>query len=248
MIAARCRYRQTSRTYKDFSKAMELPEQRQRVTIDGLGNIGVGKRKNPSRPVAKSGGSGIIENERMRHSLDYAVPKDMLTSRTFRDKFYKMDSDPKIQREYYQMSKEILSHRSGNNGEDLALYNTRTGRWYISKSGTEAGTPDYNAEILKGLRESNAGEIVSFHNHPTGMPPSDGDLNAALQNGYLKGYSLGHNGVIFEYTPPENSIPENVYLLVVDKFKKQGLSEYEAQISALKELSPLYGFSFREVL
>lgn len=61
MIAARCRYRQTSRTYKDFSKAMELPEQRQRVTIDGLGNIGVGKWKNPSRPVAKSGGSGIME-------------------------------------------------------------------------------------------------------------------------------------------------------------------------------------------
>ena len=63
MIAARCRYRQTSRTYKDFSKAMELPEQRQRVTIDGLGNIGVGKRKNPSRPVAKSGGSGIIKSK-----------------------------------------------------------------------------------------------------------------------------------------------------------------------------------------
>lgn len=61
LIAARCRYRQTSQTYKDFSNAMELPEQRQRVTIDGLGNIGQGKWKNPSKPVAKSGGSGIME-------------------------------------------------------------------------------------------------------------------------------------------------------------------------------------------
>lgn len=62
LIAARCRYRQTSQTYTDFSKAMELPQQRQRVTIDGLGNIGQGKWKNPSKPVAKSGGSGIIKS------------------------------------------------------------------------------------------------------------------------------------------------------------------------------------------
>lgn len=61
LIAARCRYRQTSQTYTDFSKAMELPQQRQRVTIDGLGNIGQGKWKNPSKPVANSGGSGIME-------------------------------------------------------------------------------------------------------------------------------------------------------------------------------------------
>lgn len=61
LIAARCRYRQTSQTYTDFSKAMELPQQRQRVTIDGLGNIGQERWKNPSKPVAKSGGSGIIE-------------------------------------------------------------------------------------------------------------------------------------------------------------------------------------------
>lgn len=71
LIAARCRYRQTSQTYKDFSKAMELPEQRQRVTIDGLGNIGQGKWKNPSKPVAKSGGSGIIDtNQKFKKFTD----------------------------------------------------------------------------------------------------------------------------------------------------------------------------------
>lgn len=45
IIAVRCRYRGTSQEYKRFSEAMELPEQRQRVTVDGLGNIGVGKWK-----------------------------------------------------------------------------------------------------------------------------------------------------------------------------------------------------------
>lgn len=49
IIAARCRYRGTSREYARFSKAMDLPQQRQRVTVDGLGDIGVGKYKKQQR-------------------------------------------------------------------------------------------------------------------------------------------------------------------------------------------------------
>lgn len=45
IMLARAKYRGTSQEYTSFSKAMELPQQRQRVTIDGLGNIGVGKTK-----------------------------------------------------------------------------------------------------------------------------------------------------------------------------------------------------------
>lgn len=45
IINARCRYRGTSSEYTRFSKAMDLPQQRERVTIDGLGNVGVGKYK-----------------------------------------------------------------------------------------------------------------------------------------------------------------------------------------------------------
>lgn len=45
IIAARCRYKVTSGDYTRFSKAMKLPQQRQRLTVDGLGNIGVGKWK-----------------------------------------------------------------------------------------------------------------------------------------------------------------------------------------------------------
>lgn len=45
IINARCRYRGTSQEYTRFSKAMDLPQQRERVTADGLGNIGVGEIK-----------------------------------------------------------------------------------------------------------------------------------------------------------------------------------------------------------
>ena len=45
IMLARAKYRGTSQEYTSFSKAMDLPQQRQRVIIDGLGNIGVGKTK-----------------------------------------------------------------------------------------------------------------------------------------------------------------------------------------------------------
>lgn len=45
IINARCRYRGTSAEYARFSRTMDLPQQRDRVYIDGLGNIGVGKTK-----------------------------------------------------------------------------------------------------------------------------------------------------------------------------------------------------------
>ena len=45
IIVARARYRGTSAEYARFSKAMDLPQQRERVTVDGPGNIGQGKYK-----------------------------------------------------------------------------------------------------------------------------------------------------------------------------------------------------------
>ncbi len=62
IIAARCRYRVTSQEYKRFSEAMDLPEQRQRVTVDGLGNIGQGKWK---RTLTKTNESDKINNSKL---------------------------------------------------------------------------------------------------------------------------------------------------------------------------------------
>ena len=60
IIAARCRYIGTSQEYTRFSKAMDLPQQRERVTVDGLGNIGQGKWK---KSVDKKVESGIINRK-----------------------------------------------------------------------------------------------------------------------------------------------------------------------------------------
>ncbi|MEE0114263.1 MAG: phage minor capsid protein [Ruminococcus sp.] len=198
--------------------------------------------------LTSGGKDGIIrEQEHMRSSSDYAVPKDLVGSRKFRSKFDSMDSDKSVQRQYYQVAKSMLQHRSGTNGEDLYFYNTRTKKWYKSTTGTKPGTPDYTEEIRRGLKESKKGEIVSFHNHPLGMPPSAGDLNAALKNGYKKGYTIGHDGSVFEYTKPEYLIDQSIYNTRISKYKDLGQTEFEAQYNTLIDLSRLYGFSVKEV-
>lgn len=73
----------------------------------------------------------------------------------------------------------MLQHRSGQNGEDLYLYNRESKTWVKSTSGREAGTPEYTPDIINAIKKAKAGQLVSFHNHPASMPPSAADLNAA---------------------------------------------------------------------
>ena len=188
-----------------------------------------------------------IDDNRIRYSIDFAVPKDLLISRDFREKFNSMTDDPGLQREFYQAAKVMLKHRSGSNGEDLYFYNQRTGKWTKSTTGKLAGQPEYTEEIKAAILESEQGDIISFHNHPNDRPPSDGDFNAAKINGYDKGYTIGHNGRIFEYTPPKYLIDKEIYVNRVQSYKEKNFDEYEAQLRALNDLKDLYGFTFREV-
>ena len=75
IINARCRYRGTSQEYSRFSKAMGIPQQRERVTVDGLGNIGAGKY---TKAVAKSEKSGIINDSITSVSLRFVSNRDLL--------------------------------------------------------------------------------------------------------------------------------------------------------------------------
>lgn len=250
---AKDRLSKLNKAYEDFCTEHKLKPFYERLyvartprTLEQLQNRNY--YNNSDNAVANSGESGIIESERMRSSSDFAVPKDLTSSREFRSKFNSMDTDPKIQREYYQAAKEMLTHRSGNNGEDLLFYNTRTGKWYKSTTGTQAGTPDYTEEIIRGLNESKPNEIVAFHNHPQGMPPSASDFNAALKNGYQKGYTIGHNGTIFEYSAPKFAIDDAVYNNRISAYIKKDYSEFESQLRALFDLQELYQFEFREVI
>lgn len=253
--AVSVRLKDAEKTLKDFCRQTGRRNDTFRSQVNGFGRstaqraVQAAKRVQNGKKELTSGGDGgiIKEQERMQSSSDYAVPKDLVKSREFRSKFDSMDSDKKLQRQYYQVAKKMLSHRSGTNGEDLYFYNTRTKKWYSSTTGTQAGTPDYTEEIRRALQESEKDEIVSFHNHPLGMPPSAGDLNAALKNGYQKGYTIGHDGTVFEYTAPIFIIDEAVYNKRISLHAEKGDSEFQAQVNALLDLQEFYKFKFKEM-
>lgn len=230
--------------YHDFNKAHGLGDHMENTQVYGYDKSKSMKTvwaEQEKQRLTNKGEDAIISSSK------YAVPKDMTTTRAFREKFDKMTDDPDISREYYQYSKAMLEHRSGTNGEDLVYYNPRLKKWYVSDTGRYAGTPEYNNEILKGWEENKNNEIISFHNHPAGMPPSEDDLNSAFKHGYAKGYTIGHDGRIFEYTAPIDIIPEETYNYYYSEFLKQDMSEYEAQIATLDKLQPLYGFTYKEI-
>ncbi len=253
--AVSVRLKDAEKALKDFCRQTGRRNDTFRSQVNGFGRstaqraVQAAKRVQNGKKELTSGGDGgiIKEQERMQSSSDYAVPKDLVKSREFRSKFDSMDSDKKLQRQYYQVAKKMLNHRSGTNGEDLYFYNTRTKKWYSSTTGTQAGTPDYTEEIRRALQESEKDEIVSFHNHPLGMPPSAGDLNAALKNGYQKGYTIGHDGTVFEYTAPIFIIDEAVYNKRISLHAEKGDSEFQAQVNALLDLQEFYKFKFKEM-
>lgn len=60
IMSANARYNKTSDEYARLSKTMNLPQQRQRVNIDGLGNIGA--KLDKSSKVVKSNGTKTTDN------------------------------------------------------------------------------------------------------------------------------------------------------------------------------------------
>lgn len=181
------------------------------------------------------------------YSRKYAVQGKTLQSREYVNKFESMAENPEERRAFYRAAKEILQHRSGQNGEDLYYYNSETKKRYKSTTGRYAGTPEYTEEILDALKNSKRGTIISFHNHPASMPPSIDDINSAFGNGYKEGYILCHDGKIYKYSGADQKISDLAYDLRVALYRKRRYNEFEAQLQTILDFSKEYGFLFEEV-
>lgn len=233
--------------YGKFCDAAKVPHSKYNIRYDGSsGDLTKTKAYQRYHTMVEDS-LPTKENERITKNIQFAVDSKVIDSREYADKFNHITSDGDVKREMLKNAKEMLRHRSGQNGEDLYLYNTRTKVWTKSTTGTEAGTPEYTKEIFGTIDKAEKGELISFHNHPASMPPSAADINSALINGYGKGYTLCHDGKIFEYTASEMVVSETSYNIHIAKYKNKGYNEFESQMRAIQELSELYGFVVKEV-
>ena len=176
-------------------------------------------------------------NTPIEKNIKFAVNTSKIDSRAYRDKFLSITTDYNLANSFYLMAREILKHRSGQNGEDLYLYDANTDKWVKSVTGKIAFRPEYTSDIENCIRSTPG--LIAFHNHAESTPPNASDLNAAFRNKYLKGYVLCHNGKIYEYTRPNSIIDEGAFI--------RATLNYDFDSPEAKSFFTRYGFYIREV-
>lgn len=163
IISARARYRATSAEYARFSKAMDLPQQRERVTVDGLGKIGQGKYKMHKNAVDKVYNSNYnisadkLQFEKYKNIFGSEFPTTFEEFQTLKYHNTSLWQDYKLRVKTKNYLQEQLAYIF--NGEKLFIpKNTKFDRVVtIAGDGTE--TP---IRIIDNLIEKYGGEVKDW--------------------------------------------------------------------------------------
>lgn len=237
IIAARGRYRVTSQEYSRFSKAMDLPQQTERVTVDGLGDIGVGKwkLKNETEIRSKDDYKNIEKTK-----VDWTAVK----SEKWRSNIYQITDNKNVNNTLENVSEQLLKQRDGTFYESMYLINAKTGN--IEGFNTTSNVKlkvALNDNMKKALDNPDL-ELIGIHNHPYSSIPSLADLNAiAKRSNQSMGIIICHDGTIFTYTRPKCDIREQIYNASLTKYKRY--SKITMEDKGFNELSEMYDFEFR---
>lgn len=156
IISARCKYRALSAEYTDFCDKMNLPQERQRVYSDGLGNIGKGKTK----PVANSENSGIIKSQKKITQIRSSLISEKINAGEYSINLstqqYKKHIEGTPQFEAYKTSRL----NKGGNPQSILLVDEKKAEEIIRKfAGTGIVRVDKNGNP-KPIEDINCGFIV----------------------------------------------------------------------------------------
>lgn len=173
IITARARYFKTSDEYVRFSKAMDLPQQRERVLIDGNGIIS-------NKPVAKSAESGIIKEQgkkpitKITDQTINCVPKVNISQYSDEELIF-------IQKQHKELLR-VAKNENNNNEVAFVFKNNFKSKDVIlgSETGIEFGA-------LSGR------DLFVMHNHPRNSSFSFDDLVEFIGNKSIKSLSIVKN-------------------------------------------------------
>lgn len=128
------------------------------------------------------------------------VDRDLVNSKSFHDKFERMNLRKSVKEMLYQTSLEMLEHRDGTNSEDIAAIDIRIGnRLFFNMSTIDESKVNPTLEEYK-LIENNDDKVILIHNHPLSGRPSWADIKT-LQLGkkYIdRSIIIGHKGNVTE--------------------------------------------------
>lgn len=185
-----------------------------------------------------------LENQRYGRDKSTLVDKTYIESGEYRRKFDNITDNPEVNKALYQCAKEALYHRSGTKLEDM-YWIDENGKTILSiTDSTDTQEIAYTKSAKKAVQGRT--DLVTIHTHPASMPPSADDLNSNCQNGYKLGVVACHNGKVFVYRSNE-IVNEQLYEMYISQALTNGSDEFDAQLSALRELSRSYDIYIQEV-
>lgn len=168
------------------------------------------------------------EKEESKRKYQYentVILKQYIDSPAYRRKFDSISEDGKVNRMAWQMSKEMLNHRSGSKYEDLAFidYTTRKGLLNKGYDAESRAMPSKN--MIKMLNKAEKGTIVAIHNHPGSSVPSLADLMVCMKREYKFGMVVCHDGKIYKYSVDKSRFNPAILNAALDKLEVQGYNE-----------------------
>lgn len=168
------------------------------------------------------------ESEESKKKYKYAntvVKKSLLKSSAYRKKFNQVSSNTRVNRIAWNLSKDMLEHRSGTKFEDLAFINAVSEEYAANKDYDVESKAKMNRAMKKLLADSEAGTIIAIHNHPGSSVPSIPDLRACIQRGYKKGIAVCHDGKVYIYSVDVEKYNEPIASSALDWLEIEGYTE-----------------------
>ena len=178
------------------------------------------------------------------------VKLDYIKSREFRNKFSRITNSTSVNESLRTYATAILTHRSGTDGEDLYIINSKTGELLLRKiSGTDELGVAVTAKEINEVRGKYFGQMIGIHNHPTNIYPTGSDFAAAGYRGYAFGVMVTHEGRVFTYNAGNKPFLPRLFDERVDKYvdAPYNLSIEKAHERALKEFEKEYGITWTEI-
>lgn len=192
--------------------------------------------------------SNETEEQKSQIVPETKINEGYINSLEYKKYFDGLTDNPEVNQTIYECSKKMLKHRNGSMYEDMYFIDKNTGKIIASSTKMNiASEVGYNKEIKKALSDYDMSQVIAIHNHPSGMPPSAGDFNAALKNGYHEAYTIGHDGSIIRYRAGKEPIDINSYKLRLAIEGKSTYNEYDRQIAVLKEFQHRCGIEYEVI-
>ncbi len=224
IINARCRYRGALQEYNRFSRAMDLPVQRDRIYIDGWGNIGVGKCKASSDKAAyvktKSVKGKLYEPEKIpNNSLTFSTESDII----------------KTEEKFQPLLDEAFSHSSSIEQlkaawEPFVSQNVTDAEWQ-GINGGYVRTPN-SFRINEKLRNNPGAKIEDLFKDPFDLRTVR-DLDSAINKNTLNQNVLLTRNVGLDYLMSTLNLSPNDIQNIYPSIKDE--SSYKADLKWLND-------------